>query len=97
MNKKNLLLSVPLAAGIIMTGCSAQEEGQEDDILQEEESMNETEGTESDSVNTDSESDSIDSEGSDEDNEGSLNEVPEDEYGEGTDEVDKDTEEGEEF
>lgn len=96
MNKKNLFLSVPLAAGIIMTGCSVEEGQEEEDIIQDEENMDETEGTENDSVNTD-DSDSIDSEGSDEDNEGMLNEVPEDPYGEGTDEVDKDTEEGEEF
>ncbi|EDL65837.1 hypothetical protein [Bacillus sp. SG-1] len=95
MKKKNLFLSVPLAAGIIMTGCSA-EEGQEDEIIQEEENMEETEGTENDSVNTD-DNDSIDSEGSDEDNEGMLNEVPEDEYGEGTDEPDLDTAEEEEL
>ncbi|WP_456271313.1 hypothetical protein [Bacillus sp. AK031] len=97
MNKKNLLLSIPLAAGIILTGCS-DEEGQEDDtLIEDEENMNETDSTEENSDTTGNEEDSIDSEGSDEDNEGSLNEVPEDPYGEGTDEPDLDDSEDEEL
>ncbi|TYS14677.1 hypothetical protein FZC78_17900 [Rossellomorea vietnamensis] len=98
MNKKNLFLSVPLAAGIALAGCS-DEEGQEDTIMEEDnteqtdENMNDTENND----NTEEES-SIDDEGSDEDNEGMLNEVPEDPYGEGTDEPDLDTDEdAEEF
>ncbi|MGD6804649.1 hypothetical protein FZC79_08420 [Rossellomorea vietnamensis] len=101
MNKKNLFLSVPLAAGIALAGCS-DEESQEDTTIMEEdnseqtdENMNDTENSEDNTGDPDA---SIDDEGSDEDNEGMLNEVPEDPYGEGTDEPDLDTDEdAEEF
>ncbi|MGD7024124.1 hypothetical protein ACQCVK_16100 [Rossellomorea vietnamensis] len=93
MNKKNSFLSVPLAAGIALAGCS-DEESQEDTTIMEEdnseqtdENMNDTENSEDNTGDPDA---SIEDEGSDEDNEGMLNEVPEDPYGEGTDEPDLD-------
>ncbi|MGF2615903.1 hypothetical protein FZC84_07460 [Rossellomorea vietnamensis] len=45
MTKKSLFLTVPLAAGIIMTGCSAEEVQDDNDML-EEENLNEPAGTE---------------------------------------------------
>ncbi|MGM0845786.1 MAG: hypothetical protein ACQEUT_12485 [Bacillota bacterium] len=91
MNKKNLFLSVPLAAGIALAGCG-DEESQEDNTLMEED----TEQTDENMINenTGDPDASVDDEGSDEDNEGMLNEDP---NGEGTDDSDLDTDEGEEF
>jgi hypothetical protein len=92
MNKKNLLLSIPLATGIILTGCS-DEEGQDDTSTVDDTTETETEtntGTSGDAEGTDSGNPA-----SEEDNEGMLNEDPEDSDN-GTDSSDLDEDESQE-